>query len=166
VICLIVRFKLNRKGVSQIVGMMIAAVIGIAAVFTVVLDTTNRFTQNYAIVNDTLGDYNSSFPTSKHQTLTCFGDGTNCTVLTTTMSVYNNTDCASDALTLHTHWHVYGNASSAPQLNLTDATNATYICAKYYYRQTTQATGATRTMLRLVPMFIPLLIILGFAALI
>ena len=151
----------SGKGIAAgaLIGLMLALVIGVAVTFTVVHDVTDKATATKTMANDSI---NVSLTTSNHSKFAGFGDGTDFTILISTLHIYNSTNCASEEFAYLTEYVIVNN-DTAPYLNLTEVGTYvpnTKICAVYDYRASSYVPSSTaRTILKLLPMLVAVVLL-------
>lgn len=156
------RMRTSNKGaaVMALVGLMVALVVGIAVAFQLINDTSVKSTTIYAVTNDT---FNASATTGNNTLFRCFNDNhaTNCVIDVSTITLYNNTDCASQPFTYTTTYLVLGNGT-IPYINFTTLGNIArqnnFTCAEYNYRADTYMSSASA---RTIVAILPLLFVVG-----
>ena len=154
----------NGKGIAAgaLIGLMMTILIGVAVTISIVQDTTSKATTTYSMGNDT---FNATASTPTYQnSLAGFSDGSDFLVLVSTMTVYNSSDCATDAFTLDADYIILANGTS-PVINFTESTfvterNDVFICAEYDYRSDSYVPSApARRILGLFTLLIAVVLV-------
>lgn len=146
---------------------MIALVIGIAVTFNIVQDVSTKAATTFSVDNETVNVTRTA--TANSSALTGFVDGTDFTVLVSSIEVYNSSDCSTHEFTLDTDFAILNNGTS-PVLNFTESTfvqesEQQFTCVVYDYQSDSYISDSkARTIINLLPLLVAVVLLTATAA--